>query len=239
MRWQQARIVRILERSRSVKSFFFELPEPFDFKAGQHVVLRLTAPDGYRAQRSYSIASEPGIGAIIELAIERLDDGEVSPFFHDVALVGDEIELGGPIGGHFIWQATDGGPVLLVGAGSGVVPLVSIVRHRARLGDATPMALLFSARERDDVLFGAELEGLAEQSRGLHVALTLTRDTPPPGGYARRIDAAMLAEVSGRLPAVPRHAYVCGSNAFCETAVASALAAGIAAAAIRTERYGG
>ncbi|TIT29198.1 MAG: oxidoreductase, partial [Mesorhizobium sp.] len=129
--WQTARIVRIEKRTPRVTSFFFKLSRPFVHQAGQHVDVRLTAPDGYQARRSYSIASAPESRGTIELAIERLEDGEVSPFFHEVAAIGDEIELRGPLGGHFIWSASDGGPILLVGGGSGVVPLMAMVRHRA------------------------------------------------------------------------------------------------------------
>ncbi|WP_274628632.1 ferredoxin reductase [Arvimicrobium flavum] len=239
MRWQQARIAGIVPRSKTVSSFFFDLPEPFDFLAGQHVVVRLTAPDGYRAQRSYSIASAPGARSRIELAIERLDDGEVSPFFHDVAEVGDEIEIGGPIGGHFVWTVADGGPVLLIAGGAGVVPLLSMLRHRAGEGATTPMALLFSARTKADVLFREELSGLAARDDGFELQLTLTREaSPPPGAFSRRIDPDMILEVTRRLPGPPRRAYICGSNAFCERAADGALAAGIDAGDIRTERYG-
>jgi ferredoxin-NADP reductase len=239
MHWQQATVVGITPLSKTVKSFLFRLPEPFGFQAGQHVVLRLTAPDGYRAQRSYSIASAPGAGDTIELAIERLDDGEVSPFFHDVVEIGDEIEMGGPIGGHFVWTIADGGPVLSIGAGSGVVPLLSIARHRAERHDRTPMLLLFSARTRADVLFGAELAGLAERFDGFQLMLTLTREiAPPPGALTRRIDEEMIAQAVGRLPGPPRLVYICGSNSFCDRAAEGAIAAGIAAERIRTERYG-
>ena len=131
LRWQQAKITAIVPQTPRVKSFFFELTRPFSFRAGQHVDVRLTAPDGYRAERSYSIASAPEPQRPLELAIERLDDGEVSPFFHDVAAVGDDIELRGPIGGHFVWDVADGGPLLLLGGGSGVVPLMSMIRDRA------------------------------------------------------------------------------------------------------------
>ena len=136
MQWQNAVITRIETLSPRVKSFFFRLAEPIAFRPGQHVLLRLTAPDGYRAQRSYSIASAPGSGKAeeLELAIERLDDGEVSPFMHDVAQIDDEIELGGPIGGHFNWSPEDGGPVLFIGGGSGVAPFMSMLRHRAAIG---------------------------------------------------------------------------------------------------------
>lgn len=239
MHWQQATVTKIVRLSETVSSFFFMLPEPFGFQAGQHVVVRLTAPDGYRAQRSYSIASAPGSGDAIELAIERLDDGEVSPFFHEVVEVGDDIEIGGPIGGHFIWNVADGGPVLLIGAGSGVVPLLSIARHRAERKAPTPMLLLFSARTKADVLYGDELATLAQRGDGFHLMLTLTRETDlPSGALSRRIDPEMLNEAVSRLPEPPRHVYICGSNSFCDRAAEGALAAGIPSHVIRTERYG-
>lgn len=240
MRWQQATVAAIRPLSRTVKSFLFRLSEPFDFVAGQHVAVRLTAPDGYRAQRSYSIASAPdGGGGTIELAIERLDDGEVSPFFHDVVEVGDEIEIGGPIGGHFVWRVEDGGPVLLVGAGSGVAPLLSIARLRAGQGATTPMLLLFSARTTADAIYWDELDRLAARSGGFQLIVTLTREpSPRTGVFSRRIDKAMISGAITRLPASPRHVYVCGSNAFCDRAADSAISAGVPAEAIRTERYG-
>ncbi|MCO5072536.1 MAG: ferredoxin reductase [Rhizobiaceae bacterium] len=239
MRWQNAKVTRILRRSETVSSFFFQLPVPFAFAAGQHVIVRLTAPDGYRAQRSYSIASPPDNGPIIELAIERLNEGEVSPFFHDVVEVGDEIELGGPIGGHFVWNVADGGPVLLIGAGSGVAPLVSMIRYRARAGSDIPMMLLFSARTKQDFLFGDELSQLARSDDKFKLMLTLTRDPDPGSGvFSRRIDAEMISEAVDRIGANVSHAYVCGSNAFCDRASDSAIAAGVLRDVIRTERYG-
>src|SRR5215218_1611962 len=157
MHWQNAVITRIERLSPRVKGFVFRLAEPLAFRPGQHVLVRLTAPDGYHAQRSYSIASAPapapGKAETIELAIERLDDGEVSPFMHDVAEVDDEIELGGPIGGHFNWSPEDGGPVLFIGGGSGVVPFMSMLRHRAAMGSHVPATLVFSARSREELLF--------------------------------------------------------------------------------------
>src|SRR6478752_1311587 len=142
LRWQEAKIAAIMPDTPRVKSFLLAPSAPFPFRAGQHVDVRLTAPDGYQAQRSYSIASAPGANGTIELAVERLDDGEVSPFFHEVAMAGDEIELRGPIGGHFVWTAEQGGPVLLIGGGSGVVPLMSMIRHRHLTASPAPMLLL-------------------------------------------------------------------------------------------------
>ncbi len=201
--------------------------------------MRLTAPDGYRAQRSYSIASAPETTSHIELAIERLDDGEVSPFFHEVVEVGDEIELSEPIGGHFIWRAGDGGPVLLIGGGSGVVPFMSMARHRALAGSTAPMLLLFSARTRDDLLFGEELAQLRHRRDGFDLIATLTREPIPPDGVLKgRIDADMIAAALAKLPGKPKRVYICGSNPFVENAAQHAIDAGVEPGLIATERYG-
>ncbi|TIV81100.1 MAG: oxidoreductase, partial [Mesorhizobium sp.] len=217
--WQTARIVRIEKRTPRVTSFFFKLSRPFLHLAGQHVDVRLTAPDGYQARRSYSIASAPESAGTVELAIERLEDGEVSPFFHEVAAVGDEIELRGPLGGHFIWSAGDGGPILLVGGGSGVVPLMAMVRHRSVRKSAAPVALVFSARVWDEVIFRDELIGLDDRRDGFDLVLTLTREPAQRASdYSRRIDAAMMVQAMERLPKPPILAFVCGSNAFVSAA---------------------
>ena len=176
--WQEAKIAAIMPDTPRVKRFLLAPSAPFLFRAGQHVDVRLTAPDGYQAERSYSIASAPEQTAAIELAIERLDDGEVSPFFHDVAEVGDAIELRGPIGGHFVWDVKDGGPLLLLGGGSGVVPLMSMLRHRAAVGSRVPALLLFSSRTWEDVIFRDELLALDAKNDGFQLALALTRDQP-------------------------------------------------------------
>jgi ferredoxin-NADP reductase len=240
LHWQQASIAAIVPQASSVKSFFLKPSRPFSFRAGQHVDVRLTAPDGYQAERSYSIGSAPESRDVIELVIEWLDDGEVSPFFHDIAAVGDDIELRGPIGGHFVWDVADGGPLLLIGGGSGVVPLMSMVRHRARQNARTPVLLLFSARTFGDVLFRDELLALDARGDGFELALALTREPPRRArDYGRRVDAAMMTELLVRLPETPGQVFVCGSNPFVEAAAEAALAAGIAAPIIRTERYGG
>jgi ferredoxin-NADP reductase len=240
IRWQSAVIRRIVSHTSRVKSFFFELPRPFTFVAGQHVDVRLTAPDGYQVQRSYSIASAPEGSEGLELTIERLEDGEVSPFFHDVAAVGDEIELRGPLGGYFIWSHQEAGPVMLVGGGSGVVPLMSIARHRFAQRSIVPMLLLFSARTWDDVIFREELLALGEQRAGFELALTLTRETARRAGdYSRRVDKEMVIETLARLPAPPARVYLCGANPFVEAASESLIAAGVPASLIRIERYGG
>ncbi|TXH99236.1 MAG: oxidoreductase [Rhizobium sp.] len=237
--WQKSLIVEIVDRTPNIKSFFLRLPAPFTHQAGQHVDVRLTAPDGYVAMRSYSIASAPGSTGILELAIERLSDGEVSPFFHDVAQVGDEIELRGPLGGHFIWPGDASRPILLIGAGSGVAPLAAMVRYRRASGQRVSTALLMSARTKRDTLFGDELRAAGEPQSGFSFALALTREPATCGSdFSRRIDAAMVAEVAARLPAPPGYVFVCGSNAFVNVAVDGALAAGLNAASIKTERYG-
>jgi ferredoxin-NADP reductase len=223
-----------------VKSFVFAPAAPFPFRAGQHVDVRLTAPDGYQTERSYSIASAPEQTNGIELAIERLDDGEVSPFFHDVAQVGDTIELRGPIGGHFVWSIEDGGPLLLLGGGSGVVPLMSMLRHRAAQGSRIPTLLLFSVRTWEDVIFRDELIALHDRNDGFKLALALTRDRPRrEEDFGRRVDGAMIEKLLTRLPASPRHVFICGGNPFVEAAADGALQAGVSAPMIRTERYGG
>jgi len=238
-RWQPTVITAVTALTERVKSFRFRPSQPFSYRAGQHVDLRLTAPDGYRAQRSYSIASAPEAGEEIELAIERLENGEVSPFFHEVAAVGDEIEMKGPLGGHFVWQAEQAGPVMLVGGGSGVVPLASMVRHRVASGSRVPVALLYSSRNWNEVIFREELLALDDRRDGFDLTLTLTREPARRDkDYGRRIDPAMISAVLGRLPAAPALAYVCGANAFVTAAADALIAAGMAAERIKTERYG-
>lgn len=240
LRWQRAVLREIVRRTERIRSFFLEPEAPFAFRAGQHVHVRLTAEDGYQAQRSYSIASAPERPERIELAIERLADGEVSPYFHDVAAVGDEIELRGPIGGHFVWSVEEGGPIVLVGGGSGIVPLVSMARHRAARAAAAPMLLVASTRSWDDIAFRDELLALERAGDGFSLVLATTRQPARrEGDFARRIDRALVAAVLGRLPSAPERVYVCGANAFVEAATTALLDAGIGPARIRTERYGG
>lgn len=238
-RWQNATVVEIVERTPRIKSFFFTLPSPLTFVAGQHVDVRLTAPDGYRAMRSYSIASAPEARDQIELAIELLGDGEVSPFFHDEVRVGDTIELRGPLGGHFIWRESDGGPLLFLGGGSGVVPLVSMLRHRRAIKSAVAASLVLSGRTWDELLYRDELIEMAESDENLRLALTITREPPRrTGDYGRRIDAPLVREVLERMPAAPARVYICGTNQFVNAASEAVIAAGAGAADIRTERYG-
>jgi ferredoxin-NADP reductase len=237
--WQSAVVTEIVARTPRITSFFLTPAAPFAFVAGQHVDVRLTAPDGYRAMRSYSIASAPEDAASIELAIERLDDGEVSPFFHDVVQSGDAIELRGPLGGYFVWPDANDGPLLLVGGGSGVVPLVSMIRHRRATHDARPVTLLYSVRSNADALYRDELVALDAQNDGFRLVMTLTREAPSrPGDYGRRVDAAMMTEVLAGMPSAPARVYVCGANAFVNAAADGAVAAGVEASSVLTERYG-
>jgi len=240
VRWQTAAVRNIIVQTARIKSFFLVPSQPFDFRAGQHVDVRLTAPDGYHASRSYSIASPPEDPSQIELAIEHLEDGEISPFFHEVVEVGDEIEFRGPLGGHFVWSKADGGPLLLVGGGSGLVPLMAIIRHREAVATDVPIVLLLSARNWDDVLYRDELLALHERRNGFTLVLTLTREPPRrDGDYGRRVDALMMAETLRRLPGPPKHVFVCGTNPFVNAAADGAVAGGTPPSIIRTERYGG
>jgi len=207
-------------------------------RAGQHVDVRLTAEDGYQAQRSYSIASPPEDDGDVALTVERLDDGEVSPYLVDEMAPGDMCELRGPIGGWFVWDADDGGPLLLVGGGSGVVPLMSMLRHRAALHSRVPARLLLSARSLDDVLYADELHGLDAGDDELDVSITLTRTAPPDWpGYARRVDRSMLEEVAWPAADRPR-VYVCGPTPFVETVAAGLVDLGHDAGLVKTERFG-
>lgn len=240
LRWQQAVIESIVATTPRIKSYFLSLPKPFAYRAGQHVDIRLTAADGYRAERSYSIASGPDEPGPLELTIEKIDDGEVSSFFHDVARPGDSIELRGPIGGYFVWTVKDGGPVFLVGGGSGTVPLMSMVRHRRAQKSAVPMLLLISARTWTDVPFRDELLRYAADDPSFQLIMAITREPARRAeDYSRRIDGSIVRELLARLPAAPTFMFLCGTNAFVNAAADGAVAAGVATALIHTERYGG
>jgi len=200
------------------------------------VDVRLTAEDGYQAQRSYSIASAPEEG--LELTVERLDDGEVSPYLADELRPGDGVELRGPIGGYFVWEAEDPRPVFLVAGGSGVVPLMAMIRHRRTTGSTTPMRLLYSSRTLEDVIYRAELEVIGPET-GIGIFHTLTRAQPEGwDGYARRIDADMLHEVAWPSADAPG-VFVCGATSFVEAVAEGLVGLGYDPRAIKTERYGG
>jgi ferredoxin-NADP reductase len=204
--------------------------------AGQHVDLRLTAEDGYQAERSYSISSSPEDGSHIALTVERLEDGEVSVYLCDEVRPGDVLELRGPIGGYFTWQTADGGPLVLVGGGSGVVPLAAMLRHRAAAHAEVDARLLVSARHWDDVLYRDELDRLAKD--GVHVRYTVTGPTPPGWeGWSRRVDTDMLRDL-GPDPALRPRVYVCGPTAFVEHVADLLVAAGHDPRLVKTERFG-
>ena len=224
-KWQLATVTAVEAETPRVKSFRFELPMWMPHLPGQHYDVRLTAPDGYTAQRSYSIASSPLDRGQIELTIDRLDDGEVSPYFHDVVEVGDQLDVRGPFASYFVWRGEE--PVLLAGGGSGVVPLMAILRHRRRTMPELPMRLLYSVRGADDAAFAEEL--------GEETTLTYTRE-PPQGwaGHTGRIDA----ELVGSLAFKSGPAFICGSNGFVETAAGLLIDAGYEPHRVLTERFG-
>ena len=222
-----------------MKSFTFALPAWRAHRAGQHYDLRLTAPDGYVAQRSYSIASAPERSGAIDLTVERVEGGEVSAFLHETVIVGDRIELRGPIGGYFVHDAaTMREPLLLIGGGSGVVPLMSMLRQRVAAGSRAPTRLLYSSRTIDDVIYRAELEQLVARRDGLEVFHTLTRAQPAGWtGYARRLDEAMVREVAA--PLGPNAtSFICGPTALVESAADILQRIGQKAERIKTERFG-
>ena len=214
-----------------------EVPGCEGYRAGQHVDVRLTAPDGYRAQRSYSVASALEDGRLA-LTVDRLDDGEVSPYLTDELVAGDKLELRGPVGGWFVWEAKDGGPLLLVGGGSGVVPLMAMIRHRAAVGSEVPARLVYSSRSYEEVIYREELEALAAGDDGLEVIHTLTRSRPEGWeGYGRRIDAEMLEEVAWPPEENPL-AFVCGPTPLVEEAAGALVGLGHEPARVKTERFG-
>jgi ferredoxin-NADP reductase len=224
-RWQIGTVAAVVPETPRVKSFRIELPMWMPHLPGQHYDVRLTAPDGYRAQRSYSVASSPLDEGQIELTIDRLEDGEVSPYFHDVVVEGDQVEVRGPFASYFVWRGES--PVLLVGGGSGVVPLMAILRHRRRAMPEVPMRLVYSVRCAEDVIYAEELRD--------DTLLTFTRE-PPDGwtGHTGHIDKGLISEAGVE----PGTAFACGSNGFVETASRLLLAAGFEPGRIRTERFG-
>lgn len=235
--WRLGEVVELVDETPRVRTIVLGVPEWPGHRAGQHVDVRLTAEDGYQAQRSYSIASAPEDERLM-LTVERLADGEVSPYLVDELRPGDELELRGPIGGYFVWEARLGGPLLLVAGGSGVVPFMAMLRHRAATDGLVPTRLLYSSRSLDDVIYRRELERLAAAGDGLDVVQTLTRSQPPGWtGYGRRIDAEMLAEVAWPPDDRPL-AFICGPTPFVEAAAGGLVALGYEPARVKTERFG-
>ena len=234
--WRYGTVTALIDENPQAKTIELEVPDWPGHAAGQHVDVRLTADDGYQAQRSYSIASAPE-DARLALTVERIDDGEVSPYLTGELRVGDELELRGPIGGHFTWRADDAGPLLLIGGGSGLVPLMAMLRHRAARSSEVDARVLVSARSIDDALYRDELETLAAAD-GILLHRTFTRE-PPVGwtGFARRIDAAMLTAVGPAPTARPR-IFVCGPTGFVERADDLLVELGHDPMTIRSERFG-
>jgi len=235
--WRTATVLELVDETPHARTLVLDVPDWPGHAAGQHVDVRLTAEDGYQAQRSYSVASAPE-DPRVALTVERIDDGEVSPYLAGELEAGDTFEVRGPIGGHFTWRAADGGPLLLVAGGSGLVPLMAMLRHRVRVGSRADARLLLSARERDALLYRDELEQLAAAGDGLSITYTLTRAQPEGWtGYARRVDAPMLEAVGPAASVQPR-VFVCGPTPFVESVADHLIALGHPAAAIHTERFG-
>jgi ferredoxin-NADP reductase len=235
--WRLAEVIEVVPETPRTKSLVLEVPGWEGHKAGQHVDVRLTAEDGYQAQRSYSIASAPEDERLM-LTVDRLDDGEVSIYLTDVLRAGDKLELRGPIGGYFTWEVQDGGPLFLVGGGSGVVPLMAMIRHRAAGASDVPTRLLYSSRSYEEIIYRQELEDLVARDGSLEVIHTLTRSRPEGWtGYHRRIDAEMLEEV-GWSPDENPLAFVCGHTSFVEGVADALVRLGHDAAQVKTERFG-
>lgn len=235
--WQIATVTAIRAETPEAKTLTLALPNWTPHRPGQHYDVRLTAADGYSAQRSYSVGSEPERTGEIDLTVERIADGEVSPYLDDTVVVGDRFEVRGPIGGYFVWDKSIGGPLLLVAGGSGIVPLMAMLRHRASAGITEAARLLYSARSYDLIIYRQELNVLA-QKNGLAVSYTLTRNQPAGWkGYARRIDDAMLKEVSAPL-GPSANAFICGPTTLVEVAADGLERVGFPAERIRTERFG-
>ena len=230
-------MVELVQETPRVASLYLNVPDWPGHLAGQHVDVRLTAEDGYVAERSYSIASPPE-DRRLAMTVERLEDGEVSPYLVGELKVGDRLELRGPIGGYFVWRAGQASPLLLIAGGSGVVPLMAMLRHRAEAADKTPARLLYSSRTLADVIYRDELDRLHSEEDGPSVFHTLTREKPTGwAGYTRRIDEPMLNEVAWpkeQMPAV----FICGPTPFVEAAASLLVAMGYPPLSIKTERFG-
>jgi ferredoxin-NADP reductase len=233
--WRVAKVLDVIDETARVRSLVLDCSGWPGHQAGQHVDVRLTAADGYQAERSYSIASAPEDDQLV-LTIERLDEGEVSPYLIDVLSVGDELEFRGPIGGYFVWSPALGGPLLLIAGGSGVVPFRSVLRHRAATNSSVPVRLLYSARSMSDIIYRDELMRLADE--GASIVFTLTREWPAEWtGYRRRVDMDLLREVAWA-PAEHPLVYICGPSGFVESAANALVELGHDATRIRTERFG-
>ena len=235
--WQLAKVVEVRPETPSVKSLVLEVPEWTPHLPGQHVDVRLTAEDGYQAQRSYSISSPPK-ASHVTLTVERLDDGEVSPYLTDVLRAGDKLELRGPIGGYFTWEVSQGGPLMLIAGGSGVSPLMAMLRYLTRSEKPIPARLLLSSRTLADIIFQEELERLVAQNTNVEVFHTLTREQPLGWqGYARRIDREMLKDLLWPAARRPR-IFICGPTALVEGVASACVELGHEPGFVKTERFG-
>jgi ferredoxin-NADP reductase len=231
--WQIAAVADVVDETARVRTIALDVADWPGHRAGQHLDIRLTAEDGYRAEREYSIASAPG--EQVAITVERLDDGEVSPYLTDELRAGDGLELRGPIGGYFVWGPEDAGPLLLVAGGSGIVPLRAMLRHHRRSGSDVPVRLLYSSRSLADVIYRDELD---EPATVVEVFHTLTRERPPGWtGYARRVNAELLSEVAWPAGDDPG-AFVCGPTSFVETVASGLVALGYPPKRVKTERFG-
>jgi ferredoxin-NADP reductase len=235
--WQLGEVAELVQETPRVASLVMDVPEWPGHLAGQHVDVRLTAEDGYQAQRSYSIASPPDDPRVV-ITVEQLPDGEVSPYLVGEVRVGDKVELRGPVGGYFVWKSGDDRPLLLIAGGSGVVPLMSMIRHHAATGSSAPVRLLYSSRAIEDVIYKDELARLSDADSQLSVSHTLTRSQPAGwDGYARRIDGEMVGEVAWPKKDAPL-VFICGPTSFVETASGLLVESGYDPGWIRTERFG-
>lgn len=234
-----ATVTTVRVASDRVKLFTLEVPTGGNFKAGQHYDVRLTAPDGYQAQRSYSLASSPGDTNLIEIAIELIDDGEVSSYFHDSVEPGEMIEVRGPIGGHFTWEPSHTKSSIFVAGGSGIAPIISMLRHRFTVNNNAPALLLFSVRTEDDILYREELERMSDNDPSLHVVTTITRGTSKDWiGNTRRIDQGMIDSALVNTGVKPESAYVCGGSGFVESIADILLDTRLDFNQIHIERFG-
>jgi ferredoxin-NADP reductase len=234
--WLVAEVAGLVTETPRVRTIVLDVPGWPGHRAGQHLDVRLTAEDGYQAQRSYSIASPPG--EPLAITVEELDDGEVSPYLAGELREADEIEVRGPIGGYFVWEPGGEDPLLLLAGGSGIVPLMAMIRHRAATGDQTPTRLVYSSRRLEEVIYRDELEELAARSDGLEVVLTLTREQPPGWeGYSRRVDTDLMHEVAWE-PEQRPSVFICGSTGFVEAAAGALVELGHDPLRIKTERFG-
>jgi ferredoxin-NADP reductase len=235
--WTLGEVVDVIDETPRVRSIVLDVPEWMGHRAGQHVDVRLTAEDGYQAQRSYSIASSPE-DQRLALTVEGLPDGEVSSYLVGELRAGDMLELRGPVGGYFVWEADMGGPLLLVAGGSGIVPLMSMLRHRDAAAAEVGARLLYSSRSWEDVIYRDELERLASATHGPEIVHTLTRSQPPGWtGYARRVDGQMLEETAWPASSMPS-AFVCGPTPFVESVAAALVLLGFPPTSVKTERFG-